>query len=119
MTTKGGTMTAEELAQIRKRHQGKFDRYNTALTATQCDVDRAHLLHEVDRLTAELETLRKVTETGSYTAEVELHLAEEAKSMALIIGLKDELAKARGRCEVCGWRWHWDFDPEQGTGEQP
>ena len=116
--TKGVTMTAED---------EKLCNLDTVVWAANHGmfgvkelVGRVRALSaENASLTAELETLRKVTETGSYTAEVELHLAEEAKSMALIIGLKDELAKARGRCEVCGWRWHWDFDPEQGTGEQP
>jgi len=58
MTTKGGTMTAEDLEQIRGRHQARFGSYGAAITASQCDLDRARLLREVDHLTTELAKAR-------------------------------------------------------------
>ena len=94
--TKGGTMTAEEQRWKDKAEQADWNWSNCSRACAHVQDERDKARAEVARLTAELETLRKVTETGSYTAEVELHLAEEAKSMALIIGLKDELAEARG-----------------------
>ena len=56
--TKGGTMTAEELEQIRGRHQARFGSHGAAITASQCDLDRARLVREVDHLTAELAEAR-------------------------------------------------------------
>ena len=56
--TKGGTMTAEELEQIRGRHQARFGSHGAAITASQCDLDRARLVREVDHLTAELAAAR-------------------------------------------------------------
>ena len=53
-TERGGTMTAEELEQIRGRHQARFGSHGAAITASQCDLDRARLVREVDHLTAEL-----------------------------------------------------------------
>ena len=60
------------------------------------------------RLTADLREYRNACEQKQ-------EQIDSAKDV--IKSLTADLAKARGRCEVCGWRWHWDFDYEQGTGE--
>jgi len=77
--------------------------------------------NELDFIHAQLSQDRQTT--GSLELLYEYRNACEQKQEQIdsakdvIKSLTADLAKARGRCEVCGWRWHWDFDYEQGTGE--
>ena len=75
-------MTAEELAQIRGRHQARFGSHGAAITASQCDLDRARLVREVDHLTAELDEARGEVERLD-AANVGLAMESERLRMGL------------------------------------
>jgi len=103
MTTKGVTMTAEDekLCNYLLRRCAGGEEHEAADRIFDLSADKA-------RLTADLREYRNACEQKQ-------EQIDSAKDV--IKSLTADLAKARGRCEVCGWRWHWDFDYEQGTGE--
>ena len=84
--TKGGTMTPEELAAIRRRCAWMDKHYDEAqYTGNE---DRRALLAEVDRLTADLREYRNACEQKQ-------EQIDSAKDV--IKALTADLAKARGR----------------------